>query len=30
MGGSFLLTVGAFSLTVELLCLELLRHTFPL
>ena len=33
-GGSFLLTVGPFLLTVELLCLQsvevLLRHTFPL
>ena len=33
-GGAFLLTVQAFLLTVELLCLQsvevLLRHTFPL
>ena len=33
-GGSLLLTVGAFLLTVKLLCLQslkaLMRHTFPL
>ena len=33
-GGAFLLTVGAFMLTVKLLCLQsvevLLRHTLPL
>ena len=37
MGGAFLLTVGAFLLTVKLLCLQslkalkaLIRRTFPL
>ena len=33
IGGSFLLTVGAFLLTVKLLCLQslkaLIRRTFP-
>ena len=34
LGEAFLLTVGAFLLTVQLLCLQslkaLIRHTFPL